>query len=360
MKIVHCLFTIKTGGAQILVVDMLNEMSMYHDVSLIIVNDQLNENILSQLNRNVKLYLINRKEGSINPLPVLKLNLLLLKLKPDIIHCHEANMAKFIKVAGGKLVYTIHDVGIPVSLYHHFDSVIAISGAVYADVVTRITGDIKKVFNGIPVGSFQKRKEYGLRNEERYRLVQVSRLMHTKKGQDVLVKALHKVVYELGFVNISLDLIGSGDSAEYLYQLVEELNLGQHIRFLGEKDRNWLFANLSKYHLLVQPSFYEGFGLTVLEGLAAGIPVLASNIDGPAEIIAQTSGGFLFEKGNVESCAGEIFKLIQMYENRQVGEMMRHSTLRVHERYSIQSCVRGYLQEYTYVLRPKHLKLQTA
>jgi len=360
MKIVQCLFTIKTGGAQILVVDMLNEMCRHHDVSLIIVNDQFNENILSQLNSNVKLYMINRKEGSLNPIPLLKLNLLLLKLKPDIIHCHEANMARLIKVRGGKFVYTIHDVGIPVSLYHHFDSVIAISQAVYTDALFRITGDIRTVCNGIPVSSFTKRKEYTLKHDEKCRLVQVSRLMHTKKGQDILLKALHQVIYHFGFENVSLDLIGSGDSLDYLLELVEDLKLGQHVRFLGEKDRGWLFSNLSRYHLLVQPSFYEGFGLTILEGLAAGVPVLASNIDGPAEIIAQTRGGFLFEKGNVENCATQIFRFIHMYQHNQVEVLMHHTLQSVEDKYSIQSCVRGYLTEYGYVIKHKHLKLQTA
>ena len=360
MKILHCLFTIKTGGAQILVVDMLNEMSRHHDVSLVIVNDQLNQKILAQLNNGVKLYLINRKEGSLNPIPVLKLNLLLLKLKPDIIHCHEANMARFIKVRGGKLVYTIHDVGIPVSLYHHFDSVVAISGAVFTDAASRISGNIKKVFNGIPIGCFKQRKDYRLRLDEKYRLVQVSRLMHTKKGQEVLLRALHKVIYDFGFVNVTLDLIGSGESLAYLHELVEDLNLGQYVRFLGEKDREWLFVNLKKYHLLVQPSFYEGFGLTILEGLAAGIPVLASNVDGPAEIIAQTNGGFLFEKGNVENCAKEILRLLKMYEDKQVEDMMHQTIGRVQDRYSIQSCVRAYLLEYTDIIKPKNVKLQTA
>jgi hypothetical protein len=187
MKIVHCFFTAKTGGAQILAVSLLNELCREHKVALIIVNDQRSDYILEGLDEKVTIYFINRPEGSINPFPLIRLNWLLLKLKPDIIHCHEANMAKIIKVRTGKLIYTIHDIGIETSSYHRYHSLIAISDAVYRDVHCRTTLPIGKVYNGVSLQYFDKRMDYNPIPGSVIKMVQVSRLMHEKKRTSYFV-----------------------------------------------------------------------------------------------------------------------------------------------------------------------------
>ncbi len=349
MKIVHCLFSMEIGGAQILVVDLVNEMCLAHDVHLIVVNNY-NEKLIRQIDKRVKIHYMRRKEGSRNPLPILKLNYLLIQLNPDIVHCHEPNMAKAIKAKRAKLVYTIHDVGIPVIFYDMYQSLVAISDAVYQDVTSRCDLPVTTVYNGVQIKSFRQRTEYSADTDNVYKLVQISRLMHEKKGQDILIHALHKVIREYHFSNVMLDFIGDGTSMHYLKNLINELGLGGHVRCIGERDRDWLFSNLSEYHILAQPSRYEGFGLTILEGFAAGLPVLASNIDGPAEIIHSLSGGFLFNNGDVDDCASELYKLLNLYHNNKIGELMQETVPLVKKKYSIESCAGGYLAEYRHLL----------
>ena len=185
----------------------------------------------------MQVILIKRKEGARNPIPLVKLNFILYKLRPDIIHCHEPNAAKIIKTIHGKLVQTIHDVGIPTSHYHLYDILVAISNAVYKDVVSRTDLPVKKVYNGIPMDLFNQRTDYLLEKSQPIKLVQLSRLMHENKGQDILLRALHTVIQEYGYSNFSLDFIGSGASQEYLNDLAGELGLTDHVNFRGEKDR---------------------------------------------------------------------------------------------------------------------------
>jgi glycosyltransferase involved in cell wall biosynthesis len=353
MKIVHCLFTMETGGAQVLAVDLLNEMSELHDVSLIIINNKWNNSLLKQLDRRVNVFYINRKEGNHNPLPLIKLNLLLLKLKPDIIHCHEPKVAKIIKTRYGRLLQSIHDMDISTSCYHLYDGLAAVSDAVYKDVTSRYDVTIKKVYNGIPIHLFKQRKEYSLIKGEPVKLIQVSRLMHEKKGQDILLHALHNVIYEYGFSDFSLDFIGSGSSYQYLTDLVTELGLKNHVNFLGEKSRNWLFTNLSDYHILIQPSRYEGFGLTILEGFAAGLPVLACDIDGPAEIIGRVSGGFLFEKEDTTGCAKKLYHILTLYEHNEISALMEQTIPVIKQEYSIKACTKKYLSVYASLINPE-------
>jgi glycosyltransferase involved in cell wall biosynthesis len=347
MKIVHCAFEMETGGSQVLVVDLLNEMCKSHTVSLVIINNQYNKSLLQQLNSKVKVYYLNRKQGSFNPLPVLMLNRLLYRIRPHIIHCHEPDTSRYIiKTAGGKLVNTVHDLGLPTDYYHHYHLVAAISAAVFNEVASKCRCTLKTIYNGINADAFLQRRAYVPEAITTWRLVQVSRLVHHKKGHDILLHGLHRIVYEYGITNISLDLIGDGNSLHHLQSLVSQLELEKYVCFLGDKSRNWLFQHLADYHLLVQPSRFEGFGLAVLEGIAAGLPVLASNVSGPAEILPDIPGAFLFEPDDVAGCAKQISAILALYKANRISPLVQPSVDLVKSRYSLRSCAAAYLEAY--------------
>ncbi len=355
LKIVHCLFSMDTGGAQVLAIGLMNEMCATHEMCLVVVNDKLSKNLIEQVDKRVKVYYINRKEGSRNPLPILRLNILLLQIRPDIIHCHEPNMVKALKMVGCKFLYTIHDVGIPVVYYDLYHSLVAISDAVYADVSSRCSYPLVTVYNGIAAQLFKQRKYHFAKENDSYKIVQISRVEHEKKGHDILLHALHKAIYVYGFVNISLEFIGeaSGPSFIYLDDLVKKLRLEKHVKFIGEKNREWLFENLCSYDILVQPSRFEGFGLTILEGFAAGLPVLASDIDGPAEIIESTPGGFLFPNGDINACVHALIHIINLYRSDKISDVMYRTISNVAKKYSMKSCAKGYSSEYARLSRSR-------
>jgi glycosyltransferase involved in cell wall biosynthesis len=318
-------------------------------MTLVIVNNIHSQTLLAKLDKRVRVHKINRPEGSRNPWPLLRFNWLLRRLNPDIIHCHEPNIGNLIRAGVGKLVYTIHDVAIPTTHYHHYASLVAISDAVQQELAQRCDRPIKKVYNGIEVSAFRQRTHYLLGNEP-LRLIQVSRLMHEKKGQDVLIEALHHLKTAGSPANFTLDIVGSGGSLAFLQNLVGRLGLAREVGFPGERNRDWLYANLAQYHLLVQPSRYEGFGLTILEGFAAGLPVLASDIQGPAEIVHRTPRGFLFAMGDSQACARALQAIHQDYASGRLQQIMQTSVPITDQQYSIQACVAGYLQEYRAVL----------
>lgn len=351
MKITHCIFSMETGGAEVLTVQLLNEACQEHEVSLVIINSKWNKILLNQLDRRVKVYYINRQPGSKNPFPLIRLNWLIRRINPDVIHSHDPKVARVIKWSKAKLLHTIHDVGIPVTNYSLYHRLVAISDTVKRDVSIRTRFDVKKVYNGIPAESFVQRTVHELKPHEPIRLVQVSRLVHEKKGQDILLHALHKLKFNYGIHEVKLDFIGSGHSLEYLKKLSHELELDGVVDFVGEKPREWLFQNLRSYHVLVQPSRYEGFGLTVLEGMAAGIPVLASDTDGPAELIGSLPGGFLFENENPADCASVLFHIYRLYKSAGIASLLEESTALIDEKYSLRSCSLKYIKEYESLLQ---------
>lgn len=358
MKIIHCLFTMEAAGAQVLTVGLLNEMCITNNVALIIVNGW-NADLLKELDPSIKIHYINRKEGDRSLKPFIKLNLLLMKLNADIIHCHEPNMVKIIKLKKkAKLFHTVHDMGIPPTFYDKYDSLVAISDAVFKDVISKWNKAVDQIDNGIPIASFKRRSDYSPVKNSPIKLVQVSRLFHEKKGQDILLRALKYITKTYGFTNWTLDLIGSGDSEVFLRQLIAYLNLENNVTLVGEKSRGWILNNLNTYNVLIQPSRYEGFGLTIVEGLAAGLPILASNIDGPKEIIESIEAGFLFESGDMVDCAEQLYKMIQLWEQGGFGEIIKSSIHFIEEKYSMTTCAKKYIQAYRHSLVPNITKIK--
>ena len=351
------MFTMKMGGAQVLTIDMLNEMCQFHDVSLIIVNGDYDQNLIQQLSKKILFYCLNRKESSWNPLPIFRLNLLFNRIQPDIIHCHERKMSRLIKYSSARTVYTIHDVAIPTETFHLYNALVAISKSVAADVRNRSNLPVDVVSNGIPMHNFVKRNSYSISPESIIRLVQVSRLVHNKKGQDILIKALAKLVYENFDTNICLDFIGDGASKPYLLSLAKSLKVEAFINFCGEQDRNQIAEKLSTYHILVQPSRFEGFGLTVVEGFAAGLPVIASDIEGPAEIMKDLPAGFLFVPESIDACVDTLRRVIAAYRLNQIETLMDETYTMVENQFSIQSTVSGYLNVYQRLMVTRRLRL---
>ena len=205
------------------------------------------------------------------------------------------------------------------SLYK-YSNLIAISEAVRKEIKNVYQLDAKVIYNGIKVEnvvSVQSTKK----NSNNFRIVQVSRLQHEKKGQHILLEAI-SILIKKGILNISIDFIGEGPSEKYLKQLASDLNINEYVNFLGNKDRNYIYKNLCEYDLLVQPSLYEGFGITIIEAMAAGIEVLVSDIDGPLEIIEKIGYGHKFKCGDAEDCAQ---KILGIYSNRDSIESKSRS-----------------------------------
>ena len=110
MKIAHINYSFTTGGAEALLVDIVNEQAKTQDVSVIIINKYYDDDLFKEIDKKVGLYLLNRIPGNKNPFKILSLWRLLIKLKPDVIHCHEHSIIRLLFLFKAVKVLTIHDV----------------------------------------------------------------------------------------------------------------------------------------------------------------------------------------------------------------------------------------------------------
>ncbi|KGN86067.1 glycosyltransferase [Porphyromonas sp. COT-290 OH860] len=345
MKIVHCKYGFPMGGAEALLVDLMNRQIQKHCVYLLLINDLFNEELASKIDSRVKIIRLNRQPGSRSPWFILKLNWLLLhSIKPDVLHLHSYSLPAIIHYPKHKFFATIHDVDVPINYHKRFHRIFAISQAVYEDMKRRIDLPINTVIlapNGIDCDKIETRSSEPLNIQlgEPIKIVQISRFDVNKKGQDVLIEAI-RLLKENYNVKVELTFIGDGPGLEPMKKLVEEYEIIDQIFFYGAKSRDFVYAHLKDFDLLVQPSRFEGFGLTVAEAMAAKVPVLVSNIDGPMEIIQSGTCGYYFQSEDPNNLAEMILYIKNHYD--EVISTADKAVNYVRKTYSIDAMVNKY------------------
>lgn len=151
------------------------------------------------------------------------------------------------------------------------------------------------------------RRKLGLEGKT---LLMVGRLVGLK-GHKLAIQALALIK------NTSLLIIGEGEEKERLEQLVEELSLGERVRFIGAVAHSELAAYYSAADALLLASSSEGWANVILEAMACGTPTVATNVGGTSEIICSPEAGVLVKDRTAEGIAHAIEQLIDNYPNRQ-------------------------------------------
>lgn len=346
MKIVHIIWALGVGGAESMLVDIVNEQSETENIHIVIINNHIDKVLLSGMSNKVKVHKINRTPGSKNIIDIIRLNYLLIRLKPDVIHSHNGdiiNLITIMKLFKTRLFLTVHNTNIKFDNFQKYHKIFSISNAVRNDILARSGINSEVVYNGIDIEHIQKKQNYSF---EIFKIVQVGRLYNKQKGQDRLLKALSILIHKYTINNIYIDFIGEGESKEELISLAENLKITKYCNFIGKKDREYICNNLKNYDLLVQPSYYEGFGLTVAEGLAAKVPVLVSDIEGPMEIIKNGKFGFFFRAGDCKDCADKIVDILELYGSSDLHSKIENGYKHVAKKFNIKKTVKRYLNNY--------------
>ena len=109
---------------------------------------------------------------------------------------------------------------------------------------------------------------------------------------------------------IHLNIIGAGPQEKDLRKLVNKLSVEKKISFIGQLNRRQLRDYFWKTDTLVSTSDIETFGVSLIEAMACGVPVLATRSGGPEEIINETNG-FLIESPDVDHIAKGLRTMLQ-------------------------------------------------
>ena len=139
------------------------------------------------------------------------------------------------------------------------------------------------------------------------KIICISRLAKYKNVKDLVLAfaLIHKQL-----PGSSLTIIGEGPEKKNLLGLIANLKLGKEITFLSSLKRISLVAELKESKVFCLPSQVEGFGISIIESAAAGVPYIASNIPVIKEVTHNFLGGSKFEVGNVQQLAQKLKLLL--------------------------------------------------
>jgi glycosyltransferase involved in cell wall biosynthesis len=130
---------------------------------------------------------------------------------------------------------------------------------------------------------------------DKKQLLCVGRLS-SNKGQAVLIKSAN-ILREKGLI-FEINFLGGGDDLKLLESLVTELGLDSFIKLIGPVGHDKVKEYLLNSDLFILPSFAEGIPVALMEAMAAGVPVISTNITGIPELIEHGVDGLLVQPSN--------------------------------------------------------------
>ncbi|MCX2473189.1 glycosyltransferase [Pedobacter sp. MC2016-05] len=362
MKVLHIINSLNTGGAEKLAMETLplfNKIGITADIALLDGRDYpFKKELIAQ--NCCKVILLSKKNISVyNPVFIYRIMRMLSAY--DLVHVHlfpaqyYVALAKIISFSKTKLVFTEHNTSnrrmehpslgiIERFIYRQYSNIICITSKVKGVLVRKIglsENQLSVIENGINLKRIQdatslRRTEFSF-SEDDCLLIMVA-AFRKQKDQDTIFRALKKLP-----TNYRLILAGDGERKQDLLNLSKQLGLENRIHFLGV--RSDIPELIKMCDISILSSHWEGFGLAAAESMAASIPVIASDVEGLADIVR--GGGLLFKKGDDEDLCRIIIELSRdsvLYNSTSLNGVLRS------KRYDIQILVDKTVDLYRKIL----------
>lgn len=355
IKLIHIIPTLDMGGAERLMVDIVKNLNPENFSVKIICLKRFGVWGLELKDFGVPLILLGQKRG-LSLFSLIKLIRILKQERPDIVHTHlfgaDSYGALAARLAGVKyLVSTEHNLNyndgfiknaVKILISKLFDKIIAVSSAVKDYIIKTYyikTEKISVIYNGIEVNKFlEPRDRLGeVKNNQKIIIGSIGRLTK-QKGFAYLIEAISKLPGR----NIECLIAGDGELKKELETKVKKLGLDDKIKFLGwQKD---IKSFLDKIDIFILPSLWEGFGIAILEAGAAGLPVVASKVNGIKEIIEDNKDGLLVEPADSDELARKIESLLK--DGNLRVELAANLRIKIKNNFNIKKIADSYEELY--------------
>jgi glycosyltransferase involved in cell wall biosynthesis len=279
----------------------------------------------------------------------------------SLIHAHEFTGNTYgclvAKLAGVPLIGTVHGKSYYSEQYkrrlaYRAVSRVATMVAVSEDLKRFLTANvgvpaerIKVIYNGqelLPqIGLEEKARlqgEFGL--EENESVVGVVGSLYPVKGHEYLLAAVPQVLKT--HPRTKFVIVGRGDLDASLKDTVKRGGLEKRVRFLGFRED--VAALLSLMDIFVLPSLSEGLSIALLEAMAAGKPVIATNVGGNPELVVDGETGYSIPPRDADTLAAKIRLLLT--DQCRAKELGENGRKRVQQKFSLQAMADNYQRLY--------------
>jgi len=362
MRVLHVINSLGMGGAEKLIVDTLplyraNEIT----VDLLLLNGTKTD-FYEELKQTVDIKIHDLGLSSLfNPVMIFRIIPYLNKY--DLIHVHLfpalywVSLAKFFSRSKTKLVFTKHSTSnrrmeaslftrnIERWIFSRYSAIISISPEVEARIKSLLRFPLDRfalIDNGVDLSVIKlaspfREKIFEENREDIKVVIQVSSF-RMPKDQPTLLRALALLPIE-----VKLLLVGDGPQRSTCEKMAEELGIKDRVKFLGV--RMDVPQLLKAADIVVLSTGFEGLSLAVVEGMAAGRPVVGSDVPGVRGVIK--GAGVFFPKGDEAALAKVIKALLN---DSDYYKCVANSCLERAKLYDVRTMVRRHLDLYNKVV----------
>jgi len=356
MKVLHIINSLTTGGAEKLLLDSLPIYQKYEVEADVLLLNSNKTPFYNEFTMNFNGNILTSKYSSIyNPLQIFQIHKY--SKDYDLINVHLfpslywAAISKLIFRHGVPLVFTEHSTWnkridnyffskVDRIIYYAYQKIIAITPQVKEKLISNLHIDenkIEVIYNGVNIQTYFQSIALNVRqffpnNIPIKVLIQVSNF-HEAKDQKTVINALTQLP-----PHYCLLLVGEGKLKAECEFLVKELKLNDRVLFLG--NRMDVPKLLKASDIVIQSSHWEGFGLAAVEGMAAGKPVIASDVSGLSEIVK--GSGLTFEEGDFKDLA----KKILLLEDKTYYQHITNLCIEKSKKFDVQNMIKLYINLY--------------
>lgn len=341
------------GGAEVFVLNLAKHIdkSKFNIIVCSVVRDDMSFIDVSEF-KNVKLISLSRSAHSGRLKGILELCRIVKKKKVDIIHTHCQSPDFYGRIVGLimriPVITTIHSTkgyskfrentfGLLTKKY------IAISDKCYKYMIEEVMIPCTKIIrinNGVDTNLFKRK----ILNSERYLsnfgiiktedkpsfIITTVANLSTPKGYDYLIESAFEVIHRLkSEFNVYFLFVGddTSDYSKLIKEKVNSLKISDQIIFTGvRKDIPEIFSISDLY---ISSSRYEGLSISIIEAMAAGLPIIATDVGSIREMIENEVSGIIIPPEDPKAIAEKVIELVQNpSKRRSLGENARKESLK--------------------------------
>ena len=375
-KILYLITQSNSGGAQKYVLDLASNLDKQkYDVAVAAGG---NEELFRRLeNADIKIFKIKWLRRSINPafdiLAYFEIKKLLLRWQPDVVHLNSSKISVLGALAARnlpiKVIYTVHGAVFEAAFSwperkiflwlekltaKYKDKIICVSeydrqlwlkyNVAPAEKLLTIHNGLDSQIDFLPKSQArQKLFSAHIKTPDDYQIVGWLGYFYPEKKLDTLIKAAN-LIFNIPATKdkkIIFSVIGNGPQEKGLKLQVSGFGLQDKILFLGAVPEARCY--LKAFDIFVLPSVKEGLPYTILEAMAAGVPIIASDVGGIPEMIADNFNGFLIHPKDFEALAE---KILQILENSELTKKFSQNSLERIKEFSLNKMLQKTQQQY--------------
>ncbi len=360
MRILQVINSLDIGGAEKLLSIMIPKLiSQGFDVDLLIFGKQDETTFLKDTLLKEKVRIIHSGYGIYDLRNIIFIKKIINEY--DVFHIHLfpaqywAAFSKVFSKSKALFITTEHSTSnrrrnifffrwIDSFVYNMYSKIICISDSTHLSLINWLKfKDIKKfmvINNGIDLNEFYLAKPYDRQEISSTsmgkKLILMIARFNREKDQSALISAVPLLAND-----VEVWFIGGGDQKlkRKCENLVEQLNIADKVKFFDK--RNDIPKILKTVDLGILSSKWEGFGLVVVEYMASGKPVIASDVEGLKQIVE--GAGILFKQGDHNDLAKKIDLVL---DNSDIYREMITNGIERSKLYSIENMVQAYIGVY--------------